>query len=44
MGTSFSLDMEGHAVPNDLTQTVANFTVTGGTGRFAGGDGKLHSG
>src|SRR5690349_13858776 len=32
-GDMLFLDMEGHAVPTDLTKTVANFTVTGGTGR-----------
>ena len=35
------LDMAGHAVPTDLTRTVANFTVTGGTGRFEGATGSL---
>jgi hypothetical protein len=35
------LDMEGHADPTDLTKTVANFTVTGGTGRFEGATGSF---
>ena len=38
-GDMLFLDMEGHAVPTDLTKTVANFTVTGGTGRFEGATG-----
>ena len=37
------LDMEGHAVPTNLTKTVANFTVTGGTGRFEGATGSFTS-
>ena len=38
-GDMLFLDMEGHAVPTNLTKTVANFTVTGGTGRFEGATG-----
>ena len=33
--------MAGHAVPTDLTRTVANFTVTGGTGRVEGATGSF---
>ena len=33
--------MAGHAVPTDLTRTVANFTVTGGTGHFEGATGSF---
>ena len=40
-GDKLFLDMEGHAVPTDLTKTVANFTVTGGTGRFEGATGSF---
>jgi hypothetical protein len=40
-GDMLFLDMEGHAVPMDLTKTVANFTVTGGTGRFEGATGSF---
>ena len=40
-GDMLFLDMEGHAVPTDLTRTVANFTVTGGTGRFEGATGSF---
>ena len=40
-GDMLFLDMEGHAVPTDLTKTVANFTVTGGTGRFEGATGSF---
>lgn len=35
-GDVLFLDMTGHAVPTDLTQTIATFTIFGGTGRFAG--------
>ena len=38
-GDMLFLDMEGHADLTDLTKTVANFTVTGGTGRFEGATG-----
>ncbi len=42
-GDMLFLDMEGHAVPTDLTRTrtVANFTVTGGTGHFEGATGSF---
>ena len=40
-GDMLFLDMEGHTVPTDLTKTVANFTVTGGTGRFEGATGSF---
>src|SRR5260370_5075254 len=40
-GDMLFLDMEGHAVPTNLTKTVANFTVTGGTGRFEGATGSF---
>jgi len=40
-GDTLFLDMEGRAVPTDLTRTVANFTVTGGTGRFEGATGSF---
>lgn len=40
-GDVLFLDMEGHAVPTDLTKTVASFTVTGGTGRFEGATGSF---
>ena len=40
-GDMLFLDMAGHAVPTDLTRTVANFTVTGGTGRFEGATGSF---
>ena len=42
-GDKLFLNMEGHAVPTDLTKTVANFTVTGGTGRFEGATGSYTS-
>ena len=40
-GDQLFLDMEGHAVLTDFTKTVANFTVTGGTGRFQGATGSF---
>src|SRR5439155_12348634 len=40
-GDMLFLDMAGHAVPTDLTRTVANFTVTGGTGHFEGATGSF---
>jgi hypothetical protein len=40
-GDKLFLQMEGHAVPTDRTKTVANFTVTGGTGRFEGATGSF---
>jgi hypothetical protein len=40
-GDMLFLDMEGHAIPTDLTKTVANFTVAGGTGRFEGATGSF---
>jgi hypothetical protein len=40
-GDMLFLDMEGHAVLTDFTKTVANFTVTGGTGRFEGATGSF---
>jgi hypothetical protein len=40
-GDKLFLDMQGHAVPTDPTKTVANFTVTGGTGRFEGATGSF---
>jgi hypothetical protein len=40
-GDMLFLDMKGHADPTDLTKTVANFTVTGGTGRFEGATGSI---
>ena len=40
-GDMLFLDMEGYAIPTDLTKTVANFTVTGGTGRFEGATGRF---
>src|ERR1051325_5426809 len=33
-GDLLFLTMEGHAVPTDLTKTILNFSITGGTGRF----------
>jgi hypothetical protein len=35
-GDLLFLDMEAHVIPTDLTKTVSTYTVTGGTGRFAG--------
>jgi hypothetical protein len=40
-GDMLFLDSEAHVVPTDLTKTVANFTVTGGTGRFEGATGSF---
>ncbi len=40
-GDMLFLDMEGHAVPTNLTRTVADFTVTGGTGLFEGATGSF---
>jgi hypothetical protein len=40
-GDMLFLAMEGHAVATDPTQTVANFTVAGGTGRFEGATGNF---
>jgi hypothetical protein len=40
-GDMLFLDMEGHAVPTDLTKTVVKFTVAGGTGRFEGATGSF---
>jgi hypothetical protein len=42
-GDMLFLDMEGHAILTDPTRTttVANFTVTGGTGRFEGATGSF---
>jgi len=42
-GDQLFLDMTGHSVPTDLTQTIANFTVSGGTGRFEGATGSFTS-
>src|SRR4051812_42986402 len=33
-GDMLFLTMNAHSDPSDLTKTVSNFTVTGGTGRF----------
>jgi hypothetical protein len=33
-GDMLFLTMEGHAVATDLTKTILNFTIIGGTGRF----------
>ena len=40
-GDMLFLDMAGHAVPTDLTKTVADFTATGGTGLFEGATGSF---
>jgi hypothetical protein len=40
-GDKLFLDMQGSGVPMDPIQTVANFTVTGGTGRFGGATGSF---
>ena len=40
-GDTLFLDMEAYADPTDFTKTVANFTVTGGTGRFEGATGSF---
>ena len=37
------LDAEGFVVQTDPTKLVWNFTVTGGTGRFAGATGSFTS-
>ena len=42
-GDMLFLDMEGHIDLPDFTKTVANFTVTGGTGRFEGATGSYTS-
>jgi hypothetical protein len=42
-GDKLFLDMTGHSVPADLTKTVANFTISGGTGRFEGATGSFTS-
>ncbi len=42
-GDMLFLDMETQVDPTDLTKTVANFTVTGGTGRFEGATGSYTS-
>jgi len=42
-GDTLFLDMEAYADPTDFTKTVANFTVTGGTGRFEGATGSYTS-
>jgi hypothetical protein len=40
-GDMLFLTMQGHAIPTDLTKTVANYTITGGTGRFEGATGSF---
>ena len=40
-GDMLFLDMETQVVRTDLTKTVSNFTVTGGTGRFEGATGSF---
>jgi hypothetical protein len=40
-GDMLFLDSDGHVDPTDVTKTVANYTVTGGTGRFEGATGSF---
>ena len=40
-GDMLFLDSDGHVDPTDLTKTVANYTVTGGTGHFEGATGSF---
>ena len=42
-GDMLFLDLEGYAVPPALIETVANYTIMGGTGRFEGATGSFTS-
>jgi hypothetical protein len=40
-GDMLFLAMDAHSDPTDPTKTIANFTITGGTGRFEGATGSF---
>jgi hypothetical protein len=40
-GDMLFLTVQGHVLATDPTKTIANFTVTGGTGRFEGATGSF---